>query len=135
MTNPPDVKAFNALAWEIVGRIPPGRVATYGQIAAMIAPPEGVNLRDHEAQGARWVGGAMAACPADIPWQRVINSQGKTSPRQGGGPARQRQMLEAEGVEFDEKGRVDLARFRWEPRRPDAPLPRDTDDGEQLSLL
>ena len=115
MTNPPDPQAFNAAVWEIVRRIPAGRVATYGQIAAMLPPPEGVNLAEYEAQGARWAGGAMAACADDVPWQRVINAQGKISLRQGGGPVRQRALLEAEGVEFDEKERVDLDRYRWNP--------------------
>jgi methylated-DNA-protein-cysteine methyltransferase-like protein len=60
------------------------------------------------------VGGAMAACPADVPWQRVINSQGKVSLRKGGGGEEQRRLLEAEGVLFDEKERVDLSEFAWE---------------------
>jgi methylated-DNA-protein-cysteine methyltransferase-like protein len=54
----------------------------------------------------------MAACPQDVPWQRVINAQGKVSlARQGG--QEQRELLEAEGVEFDERGRVDLRRYAW----------------------
>lgn len=134
MTNPPDPRSFNALVWEIVRQIPAGRVTTYGQIAAMIAPPEGVNLRQYEAQGARWVGGAMAVCPDDVPWQRVINAQGKISVRRGAGPTLQRQMLEAERVEFDEKERVDLARFRWEPAGKKPPAPDTADGPEQVSL-
>jgi len=113
-TSPPDPKAFNARVWEIVRQIPPGRVCTYGQIAAMIPLPDGMNLRDYEAFGARWVGGAMAACPDDVPWQRVINAQGKISIRKTGGHLRQRALLEAEGVEFDERERIDLARYGWD---------------------
>ncbi len=112
-TSPPDPAAFNALAWDIVRQIPAGNVSTYGRVAALIPPPEKMTLRDYEAQGARWVGGAMAACPDDVPWQRVINSQGKISPRRGGSDVRQRQMLEAEGVTFDDRDRVDLGRFGW----------------------
>ena len=119
MTNPPDPKAFNAAVYEIARKIPVGRVATYGQIATMLPPPEGVNLPEYEAQGARWVGGAMAACGDDVPWQRVINAQGKISVRKGGGPVRQRALLEAEGVEFDENERVDLAKYRWRPEGED----------------
>jgi methylated-DNA-protein-cysteine methyltransferase-like protein len=118
MTNPPDPKAFNALVWEIVRQIPPGRVATYGQVAALIPPPEGVNLRQYEAQGPRWVGAAMAACPDEIPWHRVINAQGKISLRPGAGPTLQRQRLEAEGVVFDDKERVNLKRSFARRRRP-----------------
>jgi methylated-DNA-protein-cysteine methyltransferase-like protein len=53
----------------------------------------------------------MASCPQDVPWHRVINAQGKISPRPGA--ARQRQLLEEEGVEFDERDKVDFERFGW----------------------
>ena len=76
-TSPSNPAVFNALVWEIVRQIPAGKVSTYGQIAAMILPPQGMTQHDYGAFGARWVGGAMAACPEGIPWQRVINSQGK----------------------------------------------------------
>jgi methylated-DNA-protein-cysteine methyltransferase-like protein len=56
----------------------------------------------------------MAACPADVPWQRVINAQGKVSLRQGGGEEGQRVLLEGEGVEFDDKDRVDLSIYIWD---------------------
>jgi methylated-DNA-protein-cysteine methyltransferase-like protein len=111
--SPPDPAAFNAAVWEIVRQIPPGKVATYGQIGALVSPPQGISLQDYRAFGARWVGGAMAACPEGIPWQRVINSQGKISLRKGGGPDVQRELLEAEGVVFDDRQRVDLARYGW----------------------
>jgi methylated-DNA-protein-cysteine methyltransferase-like protein len=112
-TSPPDRQVYNAQVWELVRQIPPGKVSTYGQIAAMIPPPGGMNEKDYLAWGARWVGGAMAACPADVPWQRVINAQGKISIRKGGGSLMQRSLLEAEGVEFDDRERVDLARYGW----------------------
>ncbi len=75
------------------------------------------------ALGPRWVGSAMARCPDDVPWQRVINAKGEISLRPGA--ERQRRLLEAEGVQFDEGGRVDLARFGWRPADPasGAPLP------------
>jgi methylated-DNA-protein-cysteine methyltransferase-like protein len=66
------------------------------------------------AFGARWVGGAMAACPEDVPWQRVINAQGKVSLRPGGGGSHQRDLLEAEGIIFDVHDRVDFKTFAWE---------------------
>jgi methylated-DNA-protein-cysteine methyltransferase-like protein len=53
----------------------------------------------------------MANCPDDVPWQRVINSQGKISERAGA--ERQRLLLEQEGVEFDAKDRVDLKKYGW----------------------
>lgn len=110
----PDRMAYFELVWQIVRQIPPGRVSTYGRIAGYLPPPAGMSERAYAARGARMVGGAMAACPADVPWQRVINAQGKVSLRQGGGGEEQRRLLEAEGVEFDDKDRVDLNRFLWE---------------------
>ncbi len=101
----------------MVRRIPEGRVATYGQVAALAGIP----------RHARQVGYALHALPddAEVPWQRVINARGEVSPRAGGGGVRegyQRHLLEEEGVEFDARGRVDLARFGWEP--DERPRPR-----------
>jgi methylated-DNA-protein-cysteine methyltransferase related protein len=124
-SSPPDPKAFYAQVWEVARRIPHGRVATYGQIARLIPTPAGMNLRDYEAFGPRWVGGAMAACPDDVPWQRVINSQGKISLRQGA--EKQRQLLEGEGIQFDDRERVDLKFYGWVP-------PEDTPAGQQFTL-
>ncbi len=111
--NPASRMAYYAEVWEMVRQIPVGCVATYGQIASLIHPPEGITPQAYRAFGPRWVGGAMAACPDDVPWQRVINSQGKISLRRGDGQTHQRELLEAEGIIFDERERVDLSRFRW----------------------
>ena len=90
--------------YEVVKRIPRGRVATYGQVATL------AGLDGH----ARQVGYAMHACSDDIPWHRVINAQGEVSPRsRGDSHELQRMLLEAEGVTFDGRGRVDLERYRW----------------------
>jgi methylated-DNA-protein-cysteine methyltransferase related protein len=112
--SPQNRAMFNANVWNLVREIPPGRVATYGQIAALVPPPAGMSIDDYRPWGARWVGSAMAACPEDVPWQRVINSQGKISLRGESGHLTQRQLLEEEGVEFDQLERVDLKRFGWE---------------------
>lgn len=120
-TSPPDPVAFNARVWEMVRQIPPGKVATYGQIAALVPIPMGMAEKDYRAFSPRWVGGAMAACPDGVPWQRVINAQGKISVR-GGGEQRQRELLEAEGVVFDDRDRVDLRRYGWAgPHKDDQP--------------
>jgi len=118
-SSPPDPMMFNLQVWEIVRRIPRGKVSTYGRIAAMVPLPAGMNPKDYQAFGARWVGGAMAACPEGVPWQRVINAQGKISLRGKEGQTIQRDLLEAEGVEFDEKERVDLRRFGWDGQSQD----------------
>ncbi|MHC4990490.1 MAG: MGMT family protein [Planctomycetota bacterium] len=91
-----------------VRRIPRGRVATYGQVAAVAGIP------GH----ARQVGYALSALASDkVPWHRVINAQGRISLRAfDGSEAEQRARLEAEGVVFDAQGRVSLSRFRWTPR-------------------
>jgi methylated-DNA-protein-cysteine methyltransferase-like protein len=120
-TSPPDPIIFNQQVWELVRRIPPGKVATYGQIAGMLPPPEGMEPKAYQAFAPRWVGGAMAACPEDVPWQRVINSKGEISPRPGA--EHQRQLLEEEGIPFNERGRIDLKKFGWQspPAEPEQP--------------
>jgi methylated-DNA-protein-cysteine methyltransferase-like protein len=80
-----------------------------------------VEIEAYAAFAPRWVGGAMANCPDDVPWQRVINSQGKISERPGA--ERQRPLLEQEGVEFDAKNRVDLKKYGWNGKlEADTPL-------------
>ena len=109
--SPPNPQAYYEQVWNIVRQIPAGKVAAYGQIAKMIPPPNGVELETYAAFAPRWVGGAMAACPDDVPWQRVINSQGKISERAGA--EKQRQLLEDEGIIFDAKDRIDLKKYGW----------------------
>ncbi len=95
-----------------IGKIPQGRVATYGQIAALAGFP----------RHARQVGYALAALPdgSELPWQRVINARGEVSDRGGdlggGRSGFQRHLLEEEGVVFGLDGRVDPERYGWRPR-------------------
>lgn len=91
-----------------IRRVPSGRVATYGQIAAL------AGLEGH----ARQVGYALHALPDEsFPWHRVVNARGEVSPRsRGDSHELQRILLEAEGVEFDHRGRIDLRRFQWKRR-------------------
>jgi len=93
--------------YDVVRRIPAGRVSTYGTVAREAGRPD----------RARQVGYALAALvdDIDVPWHRVINARGEVSSR-GGGSAfaqSQRAMLEAEGVRFDARGRVDLDAHGW----------------------
>jgi methylated-DNA-protein-cysteine methyltransferase-like protein len=101
--------------YEIVHAIPAGRVMTYGGIASLIPPPPDIDPMAYTKVRARWVGYGMAACPDDVPWHRVINAQGQVSKRMGHGPHIQRTSLEEEGVVFNQKGRIDLKIYRWEP--------------------
>jgi methylated-DNA-protein-cysteine methyltransferase related protein len=91
--------------YEIVRRIPLGTVSTYGRIAAMTGSP----------RGARGVGYALHALgPSEaraVPWWRVINAAGRISNAYNA--ELQRGLLEAEGIVFDERGYVNLARFLW----------------------
>ena len=97
--------------YTVARRVPKGRVATYGQIAALSG------LGGH----ARQVGYAMHALPDDsgVPWHRIINARGEVSKRgERGWEQVQRALLEGEGVRFDTAGRVSLQRFQWRPRGP-----------------
>ena len=97
--------------YAVVRRIPPGRVATYGQVAELA----GLGGQP------RMAGYALHALPdhTTVPWHRVINAQGRVSLRADGEGSglRQRFLLEEEGVEFDLSGRVSLKRFGWKGRK------------------
>ena len=91
--------------YKLVKQIPPGQVASYGQIAKMVG-----------RCGPRQVGYAMSQTPKgqNIPWQRVINSQGRVSARKHGGEdPRQVKLLKKEGVVFDKSGKIDFAEYAW----------------------
>jgi methylated-DNA-protein-cysteine methyltransferase-like protein len=118
-TFPPNRQAFYEQVWSLVRQAPRGKVVTCGQIAQLLPPPEEIDIQTCRALGPRWVGSAMAACPDDVPWQRVINAQGKISDRPGA--QRQRQLLEAEGIMFV-KDKIDLKVYQWRgPGREDEP--------------
>ncbi len=113
-SSPPDRQFFYAQVWEVVRMIPPGYVSTYGKVAALVPIAKTLDPKSYQAWGARWVGGAMSNCPPDVPWQRVVNSQGKISlPPDSKGFSVQRKLLEDEGVEFNDRGIIDLKRFGW----------------------
>lgn len=116
MFNPPNPDRFNPLVWQIVRQIPPGRVSSYGQIASMIPPPPGYDPLRYGHVRARWVGTAMRlSVGSELPWHRVINSQGTISNLPfPGAREEQRHRLETEGVVFNEKDRVDFKVFGWE---------------------
>jgi methylated-DNA-protein-cysteine methyltransferase-like protein len=98
--------SFFERVYQVVRQIPPGRVATYGQIACLLGQPH----------AARTVGWAMRASgDPDVPWHRVLNAKGRISAVERRiESGLQRALLEGEGILFDEEGRVDLGVYRWE---------------------
>jgi len=90
---------------------------TYGAIASLIPAPKGMDIHAYESIKARWVGYAMANCPEEVPWQRVVNAKGQLSRRPGLDLPYQRHLLEAEGVIFGVAGRVGLDHYGWAPSR------------------
>ena len=113
MWQPPD-KTFYDVVWKIVKQVPAGNVTTYGQVASMIPPLDDVEPESQKRLAPRWVGTAMRNVPdgGGVPWQRVINSQGKIS-LDGSTGDKQKRLLEAEGIVFSKGGKVDLAIFGW----------------------
>ncbi|HKX30491.1 MAG TPA: MGMT family protein [Blastocatellia bacterium] len=106
---PQDAPAYRELVYQLVIRIPAGRVMSYGSVARVLGP----------GYDARAIGNVMHATPEDgrsIPWHRVINAQGGCStagltvP-----PDLQQRLLEAEGIVFNEKGRCQIEKYLWVP--------------------
>ena len=106
---PKDEPAYRDRVYDLVLRIPPGRLMNYGLVARVLGA----------GYDARAIGNVMFATPKDgrnIPWHRVVNSQGKcstaglTMP-----PDLQQRLLEAEGIAFNEKGRCRIEKYLWIP--------------------
>lgn len=124
---PADDASFRDRAYELVLRIPRGRVMTYGLVARVLGA----------GYDARAIGNIMYATPKDerqIPWHRVINSQGGcstaglTTP-----PDLQQRLLEAEGVVFSDKGRCKVESYLWTP--PEYEAEKKTGADEQQGLF
>lgn len=99
---------FKQRVYEVVARIPQGRVATYGQVAALCG-----------AAWAAWEVGQIAHTgPTDLPWQRVVNKQGGLAAGwPGGGRDAHRAALEADGVEVSDDYTVDIKNLLWNPNQ------------------
>lgn len=101
-----DSDDYRERVFQIVRRIPRGRVMTYGQIAAILG----------EGYTPRTVGFVMHGSPDKVPWHRVINARGSCSTMRIALPSNKQQlMLERENIKFDVNGRCDLTRFLWSP--------------------
>ena len=102
-----DEKGYRVRVYDLVRKIPRGRVMTYGQIAEILG----------EGYTARTVGYVMHGADAEkVPWQRVINAQGKCSTGKVTLPVNlQQSILESEGIKFSSSGKCDLNEVLWSP--------------------
>jgi methylated-DNA-protein-cysteine methyltransferase-like protein len=113
-----EIKLYE-LIYAAVRQVPYGRVASYGQIAGIVG-----------RCSAQMIGFALAALvnsPTgdNVPWQRVINSQGKISPHGFGvGSGMQRSLLEGEGIEFDLESTISNEKFWWLGKPEKRPIPK-----------
>ncbi len=111
---------YRERVYAIVRQIPPGNVMTYGQLATVLG----------EGYTPRTIGYVMHGAGEGVPWQRVINSQGKCSTGRMTIPMNlQQELLEAEGVEFNAAGKCDLGKFQW------FPAGFLNEDNDQISLF
>jgi methylated-DNA-protein-cysteine methyltransferase-like protein len=101
-----DEASYREPVYDLVRRIPKGKVMTYGSVAVVLG----------DGYTPRTVGYVMHGSPDGVPWQRVINSQGKCSTGRLTLPGNlQQEMLEKEGVEFSKAGKCDLRVYQWWP--------------------
>ena len=116
-----NAKTYRETVYALVRQIPVGKVTTYGQIAAILG----------DGYTARTIGYVMHGADSEsVPWQRVINSQGKCSTGRLTIPINlQEELLESEGVVFNDKGKCDLRQFQWFPEGFEA------EDDEQIGLF
>lgn len=101
----PDDRTFRDQVHYIVGLVPKGKVVTYGQVSALAGVP----------RGARMVGSVAHWGDPKIPWQRVVNRNGRVAPGWPGGMLGHKAALEAEGIEVREDFTVDRKRYQWHP--------------------
>lgn len=113
MASPKEASDFSKKVMASIRQIPPGFVATYGQIAALAGKP-------HGSRGVAWILNSCANSH-QLPWQRVLNSQGRISFSVGSSlHKKQKTLLQREGVRFGRGGRLDLTVYQWsrQPRKP-----------------
>jgi methylated-DNA-protein-cysteine methyltransferase-like protein len=98
-------ESFSQRVKSLIKKIPPGKVATYGQIATLAGNPRG-------SRTVAWVLHSSTR-KENLPWHRVINSKGMISLPPSSGYETQKSLLENEGILFDENDKVDFNRFLW----------------------
>lgn len=117
---PPMLNPFTEKVLAVIKNIPPGKVLSYGRVAALAGNP----------RAARQVSRLLHSMSEkhNLPWHRVIGANGRISLPPEGGYALQKALLESEGVEFSINDRIDLEAFLWDgevPQVPDTPEPWD----------
>jgi methylated-DNA-protein-cysteine methyltransferase related protein len=119
----PNDKSYKERVFDLVRLIPPGKVMTYGQIAIVLG----------EGYTPRTVGYVMNGADRDnVPWQRVINSQGGCSTGKMTIPVNlQEELLKAEGIDFNDRGKCDLREYQWWPEGHEP----DENEIEQTTLF
>jgi Predicted methylated DNA-protein cysteine methyltransferase len=104
---------FSKKVIELIKKIPEGKVASYGQIAKLAGKPQG-------SRGVAWILHSSSKL-YKLPWQRVINSQGKISfPKDSSYFRKQKSLLIKEGVDVERDGSVDLEVYQWKKAPPKA---------------
>ena len=103
--------AFSLRVRNLIAAIPEGRVASYGQIAALAG-------NNRAARQVAWILHSSSKV-YNLPWHRVIGSKGNISLPHGRGYEEQRMLLEREGIGFDERDRIDMNRYLWSPEHID----------------
>lgn len=103
---------FTTKVVELLRSIPLGKVATYGQIAALAGSP----------RAARQVVRVLHTLSSkeNLPWHRVVNKEGRIALKPFQGYERQKERLESEGIVLGPTGRIDLDRHLWRPGRDDS---------------
>ena len=104
---PDDRNDFTRRVRHLIKAIPPGKVATYGQIALMAGNPRHV-------RGVVWILHSSSRSH-DLPWHRVVNARGRISLPPGNGFEEQQSRLLSEGIVFGQGDRIDLRTFQWDP--------------------
>lgn len=99
--------SFSQRVKEIMKKIPPGKVATYGQIAAYAGNP-------HATRQVVWILHSSSQ-KDNLPWHRIINSKGRISLKPNYGYETQKELLEKEGITFDKDDNIDFGRYLWHP--------------------
>jgi methylated-DNA-protein-cysteine methyltransferase-like protein len=101
--------SWHQRVYAVVNLVPPGHVTTYGDVGSVLGSPR-------YARQVGWALAALRGSDSSVPWQRVINAQGEISSRTNpDGELIQRILLEEEGLDFDDRGRISLPEYQWRP--------------------